>query len=223
MTRPLFDLSLYLVLDPAFVGPRGIADTLRGALEGGVSMVQLRDKQLSRPEFLELARRLQGLLEGSGVPLVINDRVDVAAEIGARGVHVGQSDMPVSEVRRRLGPGPIVGLSVSRASELGDVDPLLVDYLGVGPIFPTNTKLDTPPALGAESMPRFKARLGLPVVAIGGINVGNAAQVIAAGADGVAVVSAICAASDPKSAAEALALEIERGRSQRPKREGAES
>lgn len=212
MTRPAFDLSLYLVLDPASVGPRGVADTLREALDGGISMVQLRDKLLTRAEFLALARSVQAVLEGRGVPLVINDRVDVAAEIGAEGVHVGQTDMAVSEVRRRLGPGPIVGLSVSRASELAQVDPALVDYVGVGPIFPTRTKLDTPPALGAESITQFKAQLGLPVVAIGGIHAGNAAELIAAGADGVAVVSAICSATDAKRAARALANEIERGR-----------
>jgi thiamine-phosphate pyrophosphorylase len=215
MSRRIFDLSVYLVLDRLFVGQRDLLATLEAALAGGVTMVQLRDKQAPRPLFRDQARRIQALLRPAGVPLIINDRVDVAAEIGADGVHVGQDDMPAAEARRLLGPDAIVGLSVSRANECAGIDPMLVDYVGLGPVFPTDTKPDTPPALGVGGIRALRPRLAVPVVAIGGIGGGNAAGIVGAGADGVAVVSSVCAAPDPEAAARSLTRAVASGRARR--------
>jgi thiamine-phosphate pyrophosphorylase len=215
VTRRIFDPSVYLVLDRLFVGQRDLLATLQAALAGGVTMVQLRDKQASRPLFLEQARRIQALLRPTGVPLIINDRVDVALEIGADGVHVGQDDMPAAEARRLLGPDAIVGLSVSRANECAGVDAALVDYVGLGPVFPTDTKPDAPPALGVGGVRALRPRLAVPVVAIGGIGGGNAAGIVSAGADGVAVVSSVCAAPDPAAATRLLTRAVASGRARR--------
>ncbi len=212
---PALDLSLYLVLDTELLGPRDLAATLSAALEGGARVVQLRDKQATRHAALARARQVQSLLAASGVPLIINDHVAIAAEIGADGVHVGQSDMPVSEVRRLLAPRAIVGLSITSLAQLAAGDVALADYVGLGPIFPTATKLDAAPALGLEAIRRARRQLAVPLVAIGGIDASNAADVIEAGADGVAVVSAICAAADPRAAALALRQAVDAGRSRR--------
>lgn len=215
MSRRIFDLSVYLVLDRLFVGQRDLLATLQAALAGGVTVVQLRDKHAPRPLFLEQARRIQALLRPTGVPLIINDRVDVAAEIGADGVHVGQDDTDALEARRRLGPDAIVGLSVGRASECAGADPALIDYVGLGPVFPTDTKPDTPPPLGVGGVRALRPLLAVPVVAIGGIGGGNAAGIVAVGADGVAVVSSVCAAPDPEAAARLLARAVADGRARR--------
>jgi thiamine-phosphate pyrophosphorylase len=215
MSRRIFDPSVYLVLDRLFVGQRDLLATLEAAIAGGVTVVQLRDKQAPRPLFLEQARRMLALLRPRGVPLIINDRVDVAREIGADGVHVGQDDMPAAEARRLLGPDAIVGLSVSRPEECAGADPALVDYVGLGPVFPTDTKPDVPPALEVGGVRALRPRRSVPVVAIGGIAGSNAAGVIGAGADGVAVVSSVCAASDPEAAARLLVRAVDRGRARR--------
>jgi thiamine-phosphate pyrophosphorylase len=215
LTRPSFDPSLYLVIDPLLLGGRELEATLRAALAGGVTLVQLRDKHAARERFLGQARLIQAVLRGSGVPLIINDRVDVAAELCAEGVHVGQSDMTVTEVRQRLGPDAIVGLSICHGSELVGVDPAQVDYVGLGPIFSTRTKPDAAPVLGLRGLRSIRPRLTLPLVAIGGIDAANAADVIEAGADGVAVVSAICAATDPGAAARRLQRAVSEGRGRR--------
>jgi thiamine-phosphate pyrophosphorylase len=216
MTPPLarlrFDPSLYYVLDPLLLGGRELEDTLRAALAGGVTLVQLRDKQATSAGFLTQARRIQAVLRGSGVPLIINDRVDVAAELRAEGVHVGQSDMSVAEVRQRLGAEAIVGLSISDSSDLASVDPAQVDYVGLGPIFSTRTKSDAAPVVGLRGLRDMRPRLSIPLVGIGGIDASNAADVIAAGADGVAVVSFICAAADPRLAARRLQHAVAEGR-----------
>ncbi len=167
-------------------------------------MVQLREKTCSTDEFIYLARRLLLLTRDAGVPLIINDRVDVARMVGADGVHVGQGDMPVTEVRQWLGPDVIVGLSVESFADVQDAENLPVDYLGISPVFSTATKVDTAPALGLDGVTRIRAISRHHLLAIGGINRHNAAEVIRHGAHGIAVVSAICAASDPESAAREL-------------------
>jgi thiamine-phosphate pyrophosphorylase len=215
MSRRIFDPSVYLVLDRLFVGERDLLATLQAALAGGVTVVQLRDKQAPRALFLEQARRIQALLQPTDVPLIINDRVDVALEIGADGVHVGQDDMAAAEARRLLGPRAIIGLSVSRPDELAAADPALVNYIGLGPVFPTDTKLNTPPPLGIGGVRALRRRLKLPVVAIGGIGANNAAPLIVAGADGVAVVASICSAPDPEAAARLLTRAVANGRERR--------
>ena len=198
------DWSLYLVTDRRLASPRVIEDVVAAAVRGGVTAVQLREKECSVREFVELARRLKAILTPLGVPLIVNDRADVALAAGADGVHVGQSDMDCRDLRRLLGPGAIVGLSVETAEQAEEAAALPVDYLGVGPIFSTPTKPDAAPAWGLEQLAGLRRRTRRVLVAIGGIHAGNAGQVAEAGADGIAVVSAICAAANPEAAAREL-------------------
>jgi thiamine-phosphate pyrophosphorylase len=199
-----FDLSLCLVTDPAMTFRRGLVETVAAAVDGGVTLVQLRDKDAPARALIEAGRALKALLAPRGIPLIVNDRVDVAHAIGADGVHVGQCDLPPAAARAILGPHAIIGLSISREEELVTVDAAAVNYVGLGPIFPTGTKSDAAPALGDAGFASLRRRLACPVVAIGGITEGNAGRAVAAGADGIAVVSAICAAADPSAAARRL-------------------
>jgi thiamine-phosphate pyrophosphorylase len=144
------------------------------------------------------------------VPLIVNDRLDVALAADADGVHVGQSDMDVTDARALIGPDRILGLSITEEADLDRSDLTMVDYLGVGPVFATPTKADAAPPMGMAGLKRIASRTGLPIVAIGGLHAGNAADAIAAGAAGVSVVSAICAAPDPESATREL-VEVVRG------------
>ena len=199
MKRPV-DCRVYLVTDRQLAGPRPIEDLVGAAVRGGVTAVQFREKACGTREFVELARRLKALLVPLGVPLIINDRVDVALAAGADGVHIGQSDMDPRDARALLGPHAILGLSVETMEQAREAESLDLDYLGVSPIFPTLTKPDTAPAWGLAGLRSLRAASRHVLVGIGGITAANAAEVIGAGADGVAVVSAICAAPDPESA-----------------------
>lgn len=203
-------LELCLVTDPSLDHAR-LAAVVGAAVAGGVTSVQLREKTASTREFIERAKLLRALLAPAGVPLIINDRVDVALAAHADGVHVGQSDMPVADVRRWL-PDAIVGLSVECLDHVREVmsQNIDVDYLGVSPVFATPTKRDTAPALGLDGLAAIRRLTALPLVAIGGISATNAGAVLAAGADGLAVVSALCAAADPCAAARALRDAFER-------------
>lgn len=196
--------GLCLVTDRGLCGGRPLEEVVLAAVEGGVTSVQLREKDLPTRDFLEEALRLRSLLEGRGVPLIINDRVDVALAAGAQGVHVGQSDLPPEVVRRLLGPSAIVGLSVETWEEVERAQDQPVDYLGVSPVFATPTKTDTRGAWGLAGLARIAAFSRHPLVAIGGVNRGNLGAVTRAGAQGIAVVSAICAAPDPRLATEDL-------------------
>jgi thiamine-phosphate pyrophosphorylase len=202
--KPAFDLSLYLVTDNALSGMRGVFETVRLAIAGGVTMVQLRDPDAKGRALTEEARRLAGLLRPQGIPFIVNDRVDVAVAAGADGVHVGQSDMRPTDARTLIGPDRILGLSITDAGQLDPADLGVVDYLGVGPIFSTLTKPDAAPPLGLAGLSRIRSMTRLPIVAIGGISADNATSVIEAGADGVSVVSAIVAAADPAAEARRL-------------------
>ena len=222
--RTRLDLSVYLITDRDLCGRRGVAETVRQAIAGGATMVQLRDPLAKAGVLVEEARALATILRSSGIPFIVNDRVDIALAAGADGVHLGQSDMAVADARRLLGPEPILGLSITSAADLAASDLNGVDYLGVGPVYPTATKADAAPAMGLEGLRAIRAQTTLPIVAIGGLNAGNAGDVTAAGADGVAVVSAICAAPDPEAAARDLASivrEARDGRAQEPARSSA--
>lgn len=197
-------LRVYLVTDRSLARGRSLAAVVRAAVEGGVTCVQLREKHAGTREFLALARELMALLAPYRVPLVINDRVDIALACGAQGVHLGQSDMPAHEARRLLPPGTFIGWSVESPADVAASAALPIDYLGVSPVFATPTKTDTSAAWGLEGLAAVRAATRLPLVAIGGLNAVNAAQAIRAGADGIAVVSALCAADDPRAAALAL-------------------
>ncbi len=210
--RPPRDWSLCLVTDRRLSAPRSIEDVVRAALRGGVTAVQLREKECATRDFVELARALKAILRPAGVPLVVNDRVDVALAAGADGVHIGQSDMAYGDARRLLGPDAIVGLSVETLEQAERAASLDVDYLGVGPVFPTATKADAAPAWGIEGLAALRRASRHVLVAIGGINRENVAAVIQAGADGIAVVSAICSAPDPEQAARDLRVAINAAR-----------
>jgi len=197
-------LRLYLVTDQALTRGRSLEDIVAAAVAGGVGCVQLREKALATGEFLARAVALKRLLAPVGVPLVINDRIDVALACGADGVHLGQSDLPPEEARRLLPPHVFIGWSVETPQDVRRAASLPVDYLGVSPVFATPTKTDTSPAWGLAGLRQARAMTALPLVAIGGIHCGNAAEVLRAGADGLAVVSALCAADDPRAAAQAM-------------------
>jgi thiamine-phosphate pyrophosphorylase len=205
------DWTLYLVTDRRLACARPLPDLIAAAVRGGVTAVQLREKDCPTREFVELARALKTLLAPLGVPLIVNDRVDVALAATADGVHVGQSDMHCRDVRRLLGPSAVIGLSVENLEQAMAAPPE-ADYLGVSPVFSTPTKTDTAPEWGLAGLAALRRASSHPLVAIGGIHAGNAARVIGSGADGIAVVSAICAAPDPELAARALRREIGRGR-----------
>jgi thiamine-phosphate pyrophosphorylase len=207
-----FDLSLYLVTDPEMTARRGLVETVAAAIGGGVTMVQLRHKGGSARLMVEAGRALQALLAPRGIALIVNDRVDIAHAIGAAGAHVGQDDLPPAAARALLGSRAIIGLSITREEELRTFDPAVVDYVGLGPIFPTGTKGDAAPALGETGFAALRRRLSCPVVAIGGLTAGNAGRALAAGADGIAVVSAICATEDPLAAARALRAAVDGAR-----------
>jgi thiamine-phosphate pyrophosphorylase len=204
MSRRAFDPTLYLVTDAALLAGRDLVATVLAAVRGGVTMVQLRDKEASGRALLEQARALVAALAPLGVPLVVNDRVDIAHAAGAAGAHLGQSDLPAAAARAILGPAALIGLSIEQVEEIDAVDPQVVDHVAASPVFATATKGDIAPPLGLAGVRALRARTRLPIVAIGGIGVENAALVRAAGADGVAVVSAILAAADPRRAAERL-------------------
>lgn len=197
-------LRLYLVTDRGLAGKRDMTDIVREAVAGGVSMVQLREKMCGTREFVELARGLMRILKPIGIPLIINDRVDVALACGADGVHIGQSDMPYDIARRLMGEDSIIGLSVECMDDVIGANALDVDYIGVSPVFSTPTKTDTASPFGLDGLREAVRRSVHPVVGIGGINAGNAAEVIGCGAGGIAVVSAIVAAASPYESAQEL-------------------
>lgn len=198
------DWSLYFVADVSASGGRDLAALAEAAAEGGVTAVQLRAKELGTRDFLNLALRLIERLAERRVPLLINDRVDVALACGAAGVHLGQEDLPVADARRLLGKGRTIGLSVNTLPEALAAEASGADYIGLGPIFATATKVTALPVLGVEGVAAVRAKVKLPIVAIGGVNEENARRLIEAGADGVAVVSALMNAPDPAAAARRL-------------------
>ena len=206
---PGLDLSLYLIAGPEAVGGRDLLAVVAAAVKGGVSLVQLRDKAAPDAALTEQARVLKALLTPLGVPLIVNDRLEVALAAGADGLHLGQEDVAPATARAALGPDRILGVSAGDAAEARIADPALVDYVGVGPVYPTGSKADAGDAIGPEGLRALRALLSPPVVAIGGIQADNAAEVMACGVQGVAVVSAICGAGDPEAAARAFRRRID--------------
>lgn len=197
-------LNLYLVTDRPLALGRDISWIVEEAVRGGVTMVQLREKDADTREFVELARCLKKTLAPLGVPLIINDRIDVALAVDADGVHIGQSDMPYEIARKLLGPDKIIGLSVENMAEVEEANGLDVDYIGISPVYSTTTKTDTAPPFGLDGL-RKAAELSVhPTVAIGGMNIRTAADAMACGIDGVAVVSAIMSADSPYDASVTL-------------------
>jgi thiamine-phosphate pyrophosphorylase len=210
--HPDFDPTLYLVTDPDLAGARPLAAVVAAAVKGGATLVQLRDKEAGGRALLEQARSLKALLDPLGVALIVNDRVDVAVAAGAAGCHVGQSDLPAAAARALLGPEPILGVSLDRVEQIAEIDPEIVDYVAHGPFAATATKPDAGAPVGAAGLAAVRARTRLPLVAIGGIDDGNAGEAVRAGADGIAVVSAIVAAADPEAASRQLLGAVETAR-----------
>lgn len=207
--------SVYLVTDRALAGQRSLSDLVRAAIAGGVSVVQLREKHCTSREFFELAQEVRAITREAGIPLIINDRVDIASAVGADGVHLGQEDLPVAAARKVLGPHAVIGLSVERMEDVEEAEALDVDYYGVSPVFLTPTKAELTRAWGLEGLRAVRDRTRRPLIAIGGISASNAGDVIEAGADGVAVVSAICAAPDPQAATREILDRVLEARSRR--------
>ncbi|MEM8956622.1 MAG: thiamine phosphate synthase [Pseudomonadota bacterium] len=204
MRQPL-DLSVYLVLDPKLCAETGMVETAQAAVAGGATAVQLRHKTATTAERIALGQALKAALAGTGAVLVVNDDVEAARAIGADGVHVGQEDMPSSDVRAIVGPDMALGLSVESVTAARAVDPDVVDHVGAGPVFATPTKRDHKTPIGFGGLAAVIAAAPVPAVAIGGVKAEHAQEVRAAGASGMAVVSAICGRSDPEAAARAVA------------------
>ncbi|MEK1893488.1 MAG: thiamine phosphate synthase [Rhizobium sp.] len=206
------DLSLYLVLDPGLCVAFGMVETACAAVAGGATMVQLRDKHADTARMIETGRALKVALSGTGALLIVNDDVDAAIAIGADGLHIGQDDIDAITARQLIGPDMILGLSAETAALAAAIDPAAVDYAGLGPVFATATKPDHKPALGFEGLSRLIKVCPVPVVAIGGLKSAHVGGVLAAGADGLAVVSAICGTPDPQLAAREIAKNIQMAR-----------
>ena len=192
--------GVYLVTDRSLCRNRPLEDVVLQSVQGGVAYIQLREKDITTRLFVEEARAIKKIMEPYRVPLIINDRIDVALACGAEGVHIGQEDMPFTIARKLMGPKAIIGLSVEDWTDVEKSQKLDVDYIGVSPVFHTPTKTDTKGAWGLSGLAKIKAFSRHQLVAIGGINESNAREVIAAGADCIAIVSAICAAPDPAAA-----------------------
>jgi thiamine-phosphate pyrophosphorylase len=196
--------GVYLVTDRPLCLDRPLTSIVAHAIRAGIACVQLREKNASTRDFLNQALALKPMLASAGIPLIINDRVDIALAANADGVHLGQSDMPYAEARKLLGPDSVIGLSVETWADVEAAQDLDVNYLGVSPIFATPTKTDTQAPWGLEGLARIRAFSRHSLVAIGGLNAANAPDIIQAGADAVAVVSAICSAEDPFAATRSL-------------------
>lgn len=208
-------LELYLVTDRALSLGRPLLEIVSAAVRGGATMVQLREKECDTRQFIELGRTVHALTQAAGIPLIINDRADIALVIGAEGVHIGQHDMPYEDARRLLGPEAIIGLSVENEEQARECLSFSgLDYIGASPVFVTPTKTDTARALGLDGLRNIRHIVGpeMPIVAIGGIDLSNIQDIIRAGSDGAAVVSAICSAPFPASAAAELRSAVKRAK-----------
>ena len=201
-------LRLYLVTDPELCSQHGLLETVRDAVRGGVTAVQLRDKTATTSALVKMGRDIATGLADTGVPLIVNDNVEAAIAIGADGLHVGQGDMKVDEARRLIGPDMLLGLSCETVEDARMTDPAIVNYIGVSPVFATPTKTDHSLAVGIEGLRAIAAATPVPKVAIGGLKSHHFEAIFENGADGVAVVSAICGQPDAEAAASALATKI---------------
>ncbi len=203
------DLLLYAVTDRHWLDKRSLKEVVKESLDGGVTFVQLREKTLEDDKFLEEAKELKQLCKEYDVPFVINDNVDIAIAMDADGVHVGQSDMEAGNVREKLGPDKIIGVSAQTVEQAVLAEQRGADYLGVGAVFPTGSK-DDAVEVSHETLKAICEAVSIPVIAIGGISVGNVKELAGSGIVGIAVISAIYAAEDIKKAAEDLKAETAR-------------
>ena len=205
------DFTLYLVTDRRWLGEKTLWDGVEEAIHGGATLVQLREKEISSKEYFELAQRVKEVTDRHGIPLIINDRIDIALAIDADGVHLGPEDLTVPIARKLLGDGKIIGASAATVAEALLFQAQGADYLGVGAMFPTATKRGTE-KVGLDDLREIKSAVHIPIVAIGGIKAENAKPVMETGVDGVAVVSAIMDQEDIREAARQLLSVLKRGK-----------
>lgn len=210
-------LGLYVLTDARAARGRSLIDLVAAALRGGATAIQLREKSSSALAQIELGRELRRLTREAGALFIVNDRVDLALALEADGVHLGQDDLPVDVARRILGPEAIVGGSAGNLDELRLSLAAGVDYLGVGPMYPTGSKADAGVAIGPAGLAEIRQKTELPIVGVGGIDESSVPAVLAAGADGVAIISAVIGADDVESAARRMRLTIEAELSRRGK------
>lgn len=203
LKKQTIDYTLYLVTDRTLLSSRTLEQAIEQALQGGCTLVQLREKNISSREFYETALKTKKITDHYGVPLIINDRTDICQAIDASGVHIGQNDLPAKAVRSILGDEKIIGVSAATLAEAQQAEQDGADYLGVGAMFPTATKINTRPVTLMQ-LTQMKASVSIPVVAIGGIQLSNAASLAAANIDGIAVVSAILSQPNITRAAQLL-------------------
>ena len=209
MVNGVIDYSLYLVTDRELLGNKDLVQTIEQAIQGGVTMVQVREKNLSTLEFFQVALAIKDITTKYRVPFIVNDRADIALAVDADGLHIGQSDLPLIVARKILGPTKIIGVSASTLEEALLAEKDGADYLGVGAIFPTMTK-DDADSVSLAQLKTIKNNVSIPLVAIGGINENNIKKVMETGIDGAAVVSAIVACPEPCMAAQKLRQLINR-------------
>jgi len=208
MSTPTFDPRLYLVAGSSDVDQRGLDVIVRQAVEGGVTLFQLREKTLATGAFIESARNLRDALRGTEVRLLINDRVDVALAADVDGIHIGQEDITARDARKLLGEEKLIGLTVRDAKEIAEAPIAALDYLSIGGVFPTQSKNNTRKPVGLDGLKTLTANArdvcGLPITAIAGISQENAGRIMDCGVDGIAVISSVCAQPDPTQAARSL-------------------
>jgi thiamine-phosphate pyrophosphorylase len=214
------DIRLYALVDPARAGGRSLAELAALLAAGGATLVQLRDKHGSTRVMVEAARAIKSALAPARIPLIVNDRADVALAAGADGVHVGQDDMAVADARRLLGPAAIIGLSIKTPAQAEAAPVELLDYVGIGGVYATTSKDNPTPPIGVAGLARiaevFRRRAPkLPLCAIAGIDATNAGAAVAAGADGIAVISALSLAPSPRDAAHELRAIVDSERARR--------
>ena len=200
--------DVYLVTDTTLSRNRSNLEVVKAAVNGGVSVVQLREKSLNARDFFLRGLEIRELLADHNVPLIINDRIDIAIALGADGVHLGQSDLPLEIARRILGPDKIIGWSVNDLAQINEMSASLVDYFAISPVFFTSTKKDISTPWGTEGVVLTRSATPVPLVGIGGIRLDNVSGAVLAGLDCVAVVSAIVSADDPLAATESLKRQV---------------
>ena len=198
------DWRLCLVADMDAAGKRDLVEIIRKAAGAGATMIQFRGKNCESREFLDSAARISGFLKPKGIPLIINDRADIALACEADGLHLGQQDIPLFYARKILGPNRLIGISVNTIAEAQSAEKEGADYLGVGPVYFTSSKDKLPTTLGLEGLRAIREKVRVPILAIGGITFQNAGAVISSGADGVAVISAIMGEEDISKATKNL-------------------
>lgn len=206
------DYSLYLVTDSKLSLGRSNLDIIEAAIDGGVTIVQIREKELGSKDFYDEALRVEELLKRRHIPLIINDRVDIALAVQADGVHIGAEDLPVGVVRSLVGPKMIIGVSVFTPDEARLAEQMGADYLGLSPIFITATKPELTHQIGIDGIPAIRKSTSIPLVGIGSMNASNAFEAVSAGLDGVAVVSGIVSQNDIMAAAKAIKAEVMRAK-----------